>query len=63
MSGPQDNAEPMTQADMATLESALRNGWAIPDESCKSYFAACRLCSTVPNAETACKSLSTRRRR
>jgi hypothetical protein len=38
MSCPERQAEPMSRADMVTLESALRNGWPVPEVSLQAQL-------------------------
>jgi hypothetical protein len=39
MSRPHDNPEPMSRADIVTLESALRKGWPMPDERLREQIS------------------------
>jgi hypothetical protein len=53
MSSAQGKPEPMSRADMATLESALRNGWAIPGGyGSESNCVASRPCWAIHGAST-----------
>ncbi len=38
MSDPTRNTEPMSRADMVTLEKALREGWTIPEDTLRQQL-------------------------
>jgi len=38
MSDRREKVEPMTRADVVTLESAIRNGWPVPDRELRDQL-------------------------